>query len=121
MLSQLYGEHMQWAVDEATLRGAQLSVTEAAMMRTVTNLAFIFLPMSLVAAVFGMNVKELQVEPYPGLWTFFSVAIPTTMGCMIVLRNWNYVMKRLESLMEWRVLAQYTMGDILYRYRPSAR
>ncbi|MBE3046498.1 hypothetical protein IMZ48_29010 [Candidatus Bathyarchaeota archaeon] len=49
----MYAEEMQWAVDEGARRRSHLAEAEAGMM------AFIFLPMSLVDAVFGMNVKEL--------------------------------------------------------------
>lgn len=100
-LSAACAEEMQWGADEATIRSAQSAVTEAGMMRTVTYMAFFFLPMSFVAAVFGTNVVELQREPYPGLRAFFAVADPITTASIVVLGYWKPILDGFPRLMWW--------------------
>lgn len=92
-LGARFDEEMMWAANEATIRVSQSAVAEGKMMRIVTNLAFIFLPMSLVASIFGMNVAELQGKPCPPLWAFFAVSIPVTIASLSVLYGWDWVVR----------------------------
>jgi hypothetical protein len=55
------------------IQEAQRSVEQSALVTRFTQLAFFFIPLSFVAAVFGMNVAEIQAD-FPPIWTFFLVA-----------------------------------------------
>lgn len=55
------------------IQEARRSLEQAALVTRFTQLAFFFIPLSFVAAVFGMNVAEIQAD-FPPIWTFFLVA-----------------------------------------------
>jgi hypothetical protein len=66
-----------------TQTGAQqtrLSMEQAARTARLTQLAFIYIPLTFVTSVFGMNVKGLS-DPLPPIWvcfvTFIVVAVAT--------------------------------------------
>lgn len=61
---------------------ARRSVEQAALVTRFTRLAFVFIPLSFVAAVFGMNVAEIQAN-FPPIWTFFLVATVVLIISMI--------------------------------------
>lgn len=61
----------------------------AASMRRVTFLTFVYLPLMLVASIFGMNVEELV----PGgssvyIWTFIAAAFPVMLLTFLVWGIW---------------------------------
>jgi Mg2+ and Co2+ transporter CorA len=64
------------------IQEAQRSVEQAALVGRFTQLAFLFIPLSFVAAVFGMNVAEIQAA-FPPIWTFFLVATVVLITSMV--------------------------------------
>lgn len=61
-------------VSAAQLIEAQKGINQARQVHGLTKLAFIFIPLSFVASLFGMNVSALK--EYPSIWIYFVVAIP---------------------------------------------
>lgn len=53
---------------------SQKSIEQAEQVNELTKLAFFYIPLSFVAAIFGMNVHEL--EDNPPIWMFFATALP---------------------------------------------
>ncbi|KAF8461340.1 hypothetical protein BDZ91DRAFT_737167 [Kalaharituber pfeilii] len=71
---------------EAT-RQADEAAKQNASMRRMTVLTFVFLPMMFIAALFGVNVKEMG-QGSISIWIFFVVAVPFA-GC--VLASWAFL------------------------------
>lgn len=65
---------------------SQKSIAQAQQVNTLTRLAFVYIPMSFIAAVFGMNVKE--IDTLPSIWVFFAVAVPFTL-VSLGLASWS--------------------------------
>lgn len=63
-------------VSAAQLIEAQKGISQARQVQGLTKLAFIFVPLSFVAGLFGMNVSVLK--DYPSIWIYFVIAIPLT-------------------------------------------
>ncbi|KAJ5728018.1 hypothetical protein N7493_004348 [Penicillium malachiteum] len=65
------------------LLDSRRSIDEAHAVTRLTELAFIFIPLSFAASVFGMQIKPLA-NPVP-IWWFFVVAVVAT-GCSYTMR-----------------------------------
>ena len=63
-------------VSAMQLMEAKKGIDQAKQVHDLTRLAFIFIPLTFVSGVFGMNVSTFK--DYPPLWTYFVVAIPLT-------------------------------------------
>ena len=59
----------------AMLRESQKAIQKAYDQRRLTILAYLFLPLSFVSSLFGMNVKELG-QGTQGIWLPFVVLVP---------------------------------------------
>lgn len=70
----------------ASFEASQRSILESNQISRLTKLAFIFILMTFVASVFGMNVAELARNP--PIWVFFLVAIPA-LGFTITVMDWK--------------------------------
>jgi hypothetical protein len=67
-------------VRASQLLQSQKGVDEAAAVTKLTKLAFIFIPSTFIATIFGMNVSQLsEDQDNPSIWLYFVVAIPFTM------------------------------------------
>lgn len=67
------------ALSQVNIEMAQQSLAEGARIKTITYLAFFFVPMTLVASLFGMNVQELSEQRQPSMWLYFAAAAPVTL------------------------------------------
>ena len=70
----------------ASFEASQRSILKSNQINCLTKLAFIFIPMSFIASVFGMNVAEMARNP--PIWIFLVVAIPVV-GFTITVMNWK--------------------------------
>jgi Mg2+ and Co2+ transporter CorA len=61
---------------------AQKSMEQTTEVNKLTKLAFIFLPVSLIASIFGMNIREISPESTPSAWNFIIVALSVTIPCL---------------------------------------
>lgn len=64
-------------VSAAQLLEAQKGINQAKQVHDLTKLAFIFIPLSFVASIFGMNVSAFKDDP--PIWIYFVIALPLTM------------------------------------------
>jgi Mg2+ and Co2+ transporter CorA len=69
-------------VSAAQLAEAQKGICEARQIQSLTRLAFVFVPLSYVGTLFGMQVSALQT--HPPMWTYFAIAIPLTILCWLI-------------------------------------
>ena len=63
-------------VSAEQLLEAQKGIGQAQEIRGLTKLAFVFIPLTFVAGLFGMNVSEFKGNP--SIWIYFVVAVPLT-------------------------------------------
>ena len=63
-------------VSVAQLSEAQKGINQARQIHGLTKLAFIFIPLTFVAGLFGMNVSAFK--GYPSIWIYFVIAVPLT-------------------------------------------
>ncbi|KAI2603038.1 uncharacterized protein GGS25DRAFT_78711 [Hypoxylon fragiforme] len=90
-LSQKCNENIAIAMNTMSIWEAQRSLVNAHRATVITYLAFFFVPMTLVASLFGMNVQELSDSRAPETWVYFVIAIPLTLLCLSVpwYFQWN--------------------------------
>ncbi|KGO63200.1 Mg2+ transporter protein, CorA-like/Zinc transport protein ZntB [Penicillium expansum] len=62
-------------MNSISIHDAKESINQAERVRVLTFLAYLFLPFSFIAAVFGMNVLEFTT-PNPPIWLFFCYLMP---------------------------------------------
>jgi len=80
----------------------EASVRDSAAMKQIAYLTMVFLPASLAAGVFGMNVREITPSTNGSLWQYFALAVPITLitAWLIVAFQSKYVFPRGTSLMK---------------------
>jgi Mg2+ and Co2+ transporter CorA len=82
LMSSISVVETQRAADQAKLsmQQAKLSMEQADRTAKLTQLAFVYIPLSFVTSVFGMNIRELS-DPVPPIWvcgvTLVVVAMAT--------------------------------------------
>lgn len=80
-LSQTHMQSIQIEMSSISILESKKGLEEAARVGQVTFLAFVFIPMTFISSVFGMNVTVFT-SPGPPLWKFFAVAVPFTLVCL---------------------------------------
>jgi hypothetical protein len=75
-LTTLCTETTGLILNGAMLRESQKAIHRADDQRRLTVLAYLFLPLSLIASLFGMNVKELDPDSSQSIWLPFVVLAP---------------------------------------------
>lgn len=61
---------------------SQKSIKQTEEVNKLTKLAFVFVPVSLIASIFGMNVSEINSENAPKLWHFLLTSILVLLPCL---------------------------------------
>ncbi|KAK4890516.1 hypothetical protein LTR27_010797 [Elasticomyces elasticus] len=78
----------QLLMSSLSVRDSQMSIEQARRATLITYLAFIYVPLSFVTGVFGMNIKEINGS-YLSVWVCFVtlavVAIITATGTGVLL------------------------------------
>ncbi|KAL7269548.1 hypothetical protein RUND412_007790 [Rhizina undulata] len=67
-----------------------VTIAETRLMKRFTILASIFVPLSFVASIFGMNVREIALRE-PSIWVFLTVSIPLTLFSLSLTSFWEHV------------------------------
>ena len=85
----------------------KLPTPDTALPRALTTLATVYIPLSFVAGLFGMNVTTFTSDIKVPFWTYFAVALPITIASMALVWYWAWlpvlgagIMKKIG---EWRV------------------
>lgn len=102
---------------EKSLEASQLSIQEAHMVSRITLLAYIFLPITLVTGIFGMNIEPWAGESGAPLWTF-AIVTPC-----IVVPAWlfGFYTIRRATLRELRVKWINIWGAMTKEYKPMTK
>ncbi len=69
------------AMSNISIRASEQALAEGRWMHLVTYLAFLFVPLTFVASIFGMNISKL--DPPPSISLFFFLSVP--MASLFVL------------------------------------
>ncbi|KAF3171161.1 hypothetical protein TWF225_010633 [Orbilia oligospora] len=72
------GGAFQALMSSMSIVGSQRAIAEAELVLKLTQLAFFFTPLGLIAAVFGMNVNEFEGKLTWSLWLAISLATSAT-------------------------------------------
>lgn len=108
-VTRMVQSHTQSEIGLWTIQASQRSIKEAVSVKRLTLLAFIFIPLSFVTSLYGMNVKEISGDGVR-LWVFFVTAI-----CVMFLIPFMWLFARSLELL-WKVINQ-----AFQRTRPSGR
>jgi hypothetical protein len=81
-LSRLYNEELDELRTSAALLEAKKSVEQAESIGRLSWLAFLFLPLSFTAALFGMNFKEIGTNL--SIWIYPAVSVPVFLLTLLI-------------------------------------
>ena len=96
-LARRYETTISVLVSAAGVLEAQKSIRQAKQVALLTQLAFFFIPISVISSVFGMNVMEINGST-PRLRMFFLTAIPISV--LAVLLSQFETLRWMQSLAE---------------------
>ncbi|KAI1194882.1 hypothetical protein F5X97DRAFT_261772 [Nemania serpens] len=86
-LSELFKEAINIEMSNMNIESAQEALLESKRVQSVTYLAFIFGPLSLVASFFGMNVYQFSHDKNnPSIWWFVGASVIIFLVSMVVVR-----------------------------------
>ncbi|ORX98756.1 hypothetical protein BCR34DRAFT_142988 [Clohesyomyces aquaticus] len=94
----------------ATVQDSRAAVEEskaanalAASIRRVTVLTFVYLPLSLAAGIFGMNVHQITGDvAHPAIWIYIVVALTLMTGTFGTWFLWSWTFSGLEKRQKWK-------------------
>lgn len=87
-LEKFLMETFQLLLSSTSIQDAKLSNQQSSRATQLTILASIYVPLSFVTGIFGMNLKELNQSGQP-IWAFFVtvvVAVIATVGIFLILK-----------------------------------
>jgi hypothetical protein len=76
-LSKLCSDSVGIAMNTISIADSRASMAQAQRTQVISYLAYLFLPLSIISSIFGMNVKELG-QGGPGISLYFIIALPFT-------------------------------------------
>jgi len=80
-LSQFLMDSFQLLLSTLSTRDSQTSLEQATRGQRLTQLAFIYVPLSFVTGIYGMNLKEINGSPLSVWVTFVSAVV--VIGCTL--------------------------------------
>jgi len=96
MLSQQAGELQRFLMDSFQLLMSSVSVAEtqnaakqAERTARLTQLAFVYIPLTFVTSIFGMNVREL-VDPVLPVWVCFVTLVVVAAATAAIFGSYKY-------------------------------
>jgi hypothetical protein len=95
----------QLLMSSISVLDSETSIQQARSAQKLTQLAFIFIPLSFVTGIFGMNIKEINGSPV-SIWVCVVMSIVTiacTMGIAQLLDWWqsHQVTAKAKEFMLW--------------------
>jgi Mg2+ and Co2+ transporter CorA len=115
-MMQTINEEIQVVIGSVQVEDAKTMKSQTEKMKRQTEwtvvlavLAAIYLPMTVVTGIFGMNIREMEAQTtMPDRWSVFkawSVAFGATLGSIIAYATWRWPVRRLlnrrEQLKKW--------------------
>jgi hypothetical protein len=76
---------MSVVANRASIRESEKAVAEARDVTKLTRLATIFIPLTFITSVFGMNVREISEESGPPLWVWVVCSLATGLVTWLML------------------------------------
>ncbi|THV51585.1 hypothetical protein BGAL_0106g00250 [Botrytis galanthina] len=73
------------------------AVQQANDVKALTVLATVYIPLSFVAGVFGMNVSELNSGIDVDIWLSFAISIPVTIASMVLVWKWEWLTRKIQN------------------------
>lgn len=73
----------QAIIGEMAIEESKKSIQEALAVKRLTQLAFVFIPLSYVSSVFGMNISEMSGNG-PKLWVFLATSFSILVGSFVI-------------------------------------
>lgn len=83
-LYQFLMDTFQLLIGSISVLDSQTSLEEAKRSTTVTQLAGIYLPLSLATSIFGMKIKEINYSA-PSVWVVFVALAILAVGTVLLL------------------------------------
>lgn len=87
-LQEMIRDGLNVEVAAQSLEASRQSIRESKKVNSLTLPAWVFIPVSLIASVFGMNVVELSGQG-PRLWLFFAISAPVIIVAVVL--EWWFV------------------------------
>ncbi|KAF7932540.1 uncharacterized protein EAE98_003839 [Botrytis deweyae] len=73
------------------------AIQQANDVKALTVLATVYIPLSFVAGVFGMNVSELNSGIDVDIWVYFAISIPVTIASMVLVWKWEWLTRKVKN------------------------
>ncbi|KAF7946464.1 hypothetical protein EAE96_009462 [Botrytis aclada] len=73
------------------------AIQQANDVKALTVLATVYITLSFVAGVFGMNVAELNSGVDVDIWLYFVISIPVTIASMVLVWKWEWLTRKVKS------------------------
>ncbi|TGO26529.1 hypothetical protein BPAE_0057g00050 [Botrytis paeoniae] len=73
------------------------AIQQANDVKALTVLATVYIPLSFVAGVFGMNLAELNSGVDVDIWLYFAISIPVTIASMVLVWKWEWLIRKVKS------------------------
>ena len=89
-LCSLVQERIHIETGLSSIRESQKSIEEAVSVKRLTQLAFIFIPLTYTSSLFGMNIKEMNGGG-PKLWIFLFVSVCISVITLLLSSFVKYV------------------------------
>lgn len=89
---------LQTKLANTQLRESRIAIAQGVIVSRLTSMAFLYIPISCISAIFGMNVREL--DPSPSIWIFVAVAAAVT-ALMFVAAYLKATQRLLVAVWEW--------------------
>lgn len=80
---------------------SQESIRQNRELNKLTKLAFVFVPVSLVSSIFGMNVVEINPGSIPSVWHFFLTAVLLLILCLFLSLKNKWPTQKKFTLPRW--------------------
>jgi hypothetical protein len=99
-MTQTVNEEIQIAIGSVQVEDTKVMKRQSEWTVVLAVLAAIYLPLSLVTGIFGMNITDLSETPAPEKWTVvrtWAVIFGITIGSILVYALFRYVLRY------WRV------------------
>lgn len=84
-LSAQCDKGMTISMNNAAIKESQKAILQAEGVGRLTRLAFIFIPSSFTASLFGMNIRQFGTGANVELWLYFAITIPIMIVSILFL------------------------------------
>lgn len=105
----LASDMKQTAIGTMAIQESRKSIQEAISVKRLTQLAFVFIPLSYVSSLFGMNINEMTGNG-PRLWKFVATSFALLIG---VLAIWS-LSEMMQKLWDRRIKARKSDLDFAF-------